>query len=287
MHALVLSGGGPLAVAWEAGLLAGLAEAGATADAADFVLGTSAGAIVGAQITTGRTPAMLAAAILEEEKGTPPPGARHYDPAAVAQLPALFAKALGGSGDHAAARAEVGGQALAATTPSEAEEMARVERMLGGADWPDRGFGCTAVDVADGSLRVLGRDSGGTLAQAVAASCSLPGISPPITIAGRRYMDGGFGSVANVDLARGYDCVLVICFRPAGPQGERMTARLEQQVSALRADGAAVEVIFPDVAVQDAIGANTMDVRRRPAVTRAAMAQGRALADTVGIFLTA
>jgi len=284
MHALVLSGGGPLAVAWEAGLLAGLAEAGVAADQADFILGTSAGAIVGAQLTTGRTPADLAAAILEEENGKPPPGARQYDPAAVAS-PALFAKALGGSGDRAAARAEVGAQALAANTPDEAEDVARMERMLGGADWSDRALGCTATDVADGSLRVLGRDSGGSLAQAVAASCSLPGISPPITIAGRRYMDGGFGSIANVDLARGYDCVLVICFRSAGPAGERMTARLEQQVSSLRADGAAVEVIFPDAATQDALEPNVMDVRRRPAVVRAGMAQGKAEAALLRAFL--
>jgi len=132
---------------------------------------------------------------------------------------------------------------------------------------------------------VLGRDSGGSLAQAVAASCSLPSISPPITIAGHRYMDGGFGSIANVDLARGYDCVLVICFRPAGPSGERMTARLEQQVSSLRADGAAVEVIFPDEAALEAIGANSMDVRRRPAVARAGMAQGKAEAALLATFL--
>ena len=285
MLALVLSGGGPLAVAWECGLLAGLAEAGAVVDDADFILGTSAGAMVGAQLAAGRSSAELAAAIVQEENGVPPPGARLYDPAAVAQLPALFAKALGGPGDRAAARAEVGAQALAATTGDEEDEVARMALMLRGADWSDRAFGCTAVDVADGSLPVLGRDSGGSLAQAVAASCSLPGISPPITIADHRYIDGGFGSVANADLARGYDRVLVVCFRPAGPQGERMAARLEQQVSSLRADGAVVEVIFPDAAAQEAIGADIMDVRKRPAVTRAGMEQGRSLADSVKLFL--
>src|SRR3954464_3216367 len=117
MRALVLSGGGPLAVAWESGLLARVAEAGVEAADADFILGTSAGAIVGAQLTTGAAPAALATAIIEEEKGVPPPGARLYDPAAVASLPALFAKALG-PGDRAAGRIEVGAQALAAQVPS-------------------------------------------------------------------------------------------------------------------------------------------------------------------------
>lgn len=274
MRALVLSGGGPLAVAWESGLIAGLAEAGVAVADADFILGTSAGAIVGAQLTTGATPAALAAAILEEEKGMPPPGARLYDPAAVASLPALFAKALA-PGNREAARAEVGAQALAAQTPSEADELARVSLMLRGVDWSDRGFGCVAVDVEDGQVRVLTRDSGGSLAQAVAASCCLPGISPPITIRGRRYMDGGFGSVANADLVQGYDRVLVLCFRPAGPAGERMAARLDEQVAQLRAAGATVEVIFPDVATQEAIGANTMDVRRRSEVARLGIAQGK------------
>jgi|KBSMisStaDraftv2_1062788.scaffolds.fasta_scaffold10552_8 NTE family protein len=285
MRALVLSGGGPLAVAWESGLLAGLAEAGTVPTDADFILGTSAGAIVGAQLTTGRSADALAAAIVDEEKGVPPPGARHYDPAAIAQLPALFAKALA-PGDRAAARAEVGAHALAAQAPAEADEMARVSRMLGGADWSDRGFGCVAVDVEDGEVRVLTRDSGASLAQAVAASCSLPGLSPPITIQGRRYMDGGFGSVANADLMLGYDKVLVMCFRPAGAPGDRMAARLDEQVAKLRASGAMVDVVFPDAATQDAIGFNTMDVRRRPAVARAGMAQGRAEAARLAGFLS-
>jgi len=274
MRALVLSGGGPLAVAWESGLLAGLAEAGVAAADADFILGTSAGAIVGAQLISGRAPPALAAAILNEENGVPPPGARQFDPAAVASLPALFAKALA-PGDRAAARAEVGAQALAAQTPSEADELARVSLLLGGADWSDRGFGCVAVDIDDGQVRILTRDSGASLAQAVAASCSLPGISSPITIQGRRYMDGGFGSVANADLVQGYDEVLVLCFRPAGPSGERMAARLDEQVAQLRAAGVTVEVIFPDAATQEAIGANIMDVRRRPQVAWLGIAQGR------------
>jgi len=282
MRALVLSGGGPLAVAWESGLIAGLAEAGVAAADADFILGTSAGAIVGAQLTTGSTPAALAAAILEEETGVPPPGARHYDPAAVASLPALFAKALA-PGNRKAARAEVGAQALAAQTPAEAEELARVSFMLRGADWSDRGFGCVAVDAEDGQVRVLTRDSGGSLAQAVAASCSLPGISPPITIQGRRYMDGGFGSVANADLVEGYDTVMVLCFRPAGPAGERMAARLDEQVAQLRAAGARVDVIFPDPATQAAIGANTMDVRRRPEVVRLGIAQGKTASERLAV----
>jgi len=46
-RALVLGGGGPVGVAWESGLLAGLAEHGADVSDADLFVGTSAGSIVG------------------------------------------------------------------------------------------------------------------------------------------------------------------------------------------------------------------------------------------------
>ena len=55
--ALVLGGGGPVGVAWEAGLLAGLAEAGVDLSDADRIVGTSAGSIVGARLARGRAEA--------------------------------------------------------------------------------------------------------------------------------------------------------------------------------------------------------------------------------------
>src|SRR5215203_1575582 len=52
-RALVLGGGGVTGVAWEIGVLAGLAEAGVDLTGADLVVGTSAGSVVGAQVTSG------------------------------------------------------------------------------------------------------------------------------------------------------------------------------------------------------------------------------------------
>ena len=51
--ALVLGGGGITGIAWEIGLLAGLAEAGTDLSGADLVVGTSAGSVVGARLATG------------------------------------------------------------------------------------------------------------------------------------------------------------------------------------------------------------------------------------------
>jgi len=53
--ALVLGGGGITGIAWELGLLTGLADAGLDLTDADLVVGTSAGSVVGAQVT-GSTP---------------------------------------------------------------------------------------------------------------------------------------------------------------------------------------------------------------------------------------
>ena len=52
-RALVLGGGGVTGVAWELGMLHGLAEAGVDLTDADLVVGTSAGSVVAAQVTAG------------------------------------------------------------------------------------------------------------------------------------------------------------------------------------------------------------------------------------------
>ena len=72
--ALVLGGGGPVGIAWETGLLAGLAEGGIDLSHADYILGTSAGAFVGAQLAMGRSPAKLVATILARGKDRPAKG---------------------------------------------------------------------------------------------------------------------------------------------------------------------------------------------------------------------
>jgi NTE family protein len=68
----------------------------------------------------------------------------------------------------------------------------------------------TAVDAATGEFRTFDRDSGVPLVQAVAASCAVPGVYRPVTIDGRRYVDGGRRSAANVDLAEGFERVVVL-----------------------------------------------------------------------------
>ena len=82
-RALVLGGGGLAGIAWETGVLAALADAGADVAAADFLLGTSAGATVAAQVGSGAPVAELLARQVEPARQA---AELVPDPAAVAAL---------------------------------------------------------------------------------------------------------------------------------------------------------------------------------------------------------
>ncbi|WP_230203042.1 patatin-like phospholipase family protein [Parafrankia discariae] len=99
----------------------------------------------------------------------------------------------------------VGRIALTAPTIPEDTHVARMAWLIGARDWPDRRLLITAVDVETGRPVVWDRGSGVPLASAVAASCAMPAAYPPVTIAGRRYMDGALGGGANIHLADGAD----------------------------------------------------------------------------------
>lgn len=280
--ALVLSGGGPLAVAWQCGLIAGLARSGIDLLDADFFLGTSAGAIVAAQITTGRNPVSLAEPILEESAHRPEePPTLSYSRTAIARLPELFAKAQ--TSDHG--RIEVGAYALEFFTPdSLVSYVNRMCSIVNAADsWPET-IGIVTIETSSGKPKVLRSGCGVSLGTAVAASCSLPGLTPPVPISGEYCMDGGLRSSANADLVGQFDTVLVISFTPPGPVGLRMASRLTDQTDELAAAGSDVLVIAPDDACLEAIGFQTMDFARRPMIARQAITQGVATASRLAEF---
>lgn len=112
---------------------------------------------------------------------------------------------------------------------------------------------------------------------AVAASCAVPLVWPPVTIGGRRYMDGGMRSATNADLAAGYERVVVLAPLPRGagwlPAAAAPAAELRR--------GAQVVVVSPDAAARAAIGRNVLDPARRAAAARAGLAQAAGAADAV------
>ncbi|MGX1615590.1 patatin-like phospholipase family protein [Micromonospora chalcea] len=270
-RALVLGGGGVTGVAWELGLLAGLAGHGLRLDEAELVVGTSAGSVVGAQVRSG-TPLTQ----LYEAQLRPP---REEASARLGTAVLLRWAWAGGRGrDAARARARIGALALSARTPSEQSRRAVIAARLPSADWPAARLLVTAVDAASGEFVVFDADSGASLVDAVGASCAVPGVWPPVTIGDRRFVDGGVRSPVNADLAAGCERVVVLAPTRAavGPM-----PRLSAQVAALRAAGARVAVVSPDRAARTAIGRNVLDPARRAASARAGFAQADAVAAEV------
>ena len=287
-RALVLGGGGPVGIAWEAGLLAGLAKGGVDLGAADYIVGTSAGSFVGSQVAMGRKAEDIASAILAEADRPHPSAAGAVRPAP--DITWLFSKlqeAREGRRDAKAVHAEIGAQAIAAKTSSEEDFIRSFGRSLSElpADaWPERGFACTAVDAQSGEFVVWDAAAKVGLARAVASSCSVPGIFPPITLNGRRYIDGGMRSATNADVARGHEITVVIALRLAGgsnPVQEATRAQLDAEMAVLREGGRRAELILPDEASTAAFGPNLMDARRRPDAARAGLAQGEAMAASL------
>jgi NTE family protein len=292
-RALVLGGGGPVGIAWESGLLAGFAQAGVNLADADFIMGTSAGSFVGAQLAMGADPAGLAKpflAMAEAPKAPKPPSPTRADPARPApdlrRLMQMMAEAQSGDRPAQVVRAEIGAWALAQDTIGEHEFIQSFGRFLAGLApdaWPEKGYACTAVDAETGAFRLWDKAAGVGLARAVASSCSVPGVYPPISIDGRRYIDGGMRSAVNADMATGYDLVAVVAIRVAmaGDAAERARQGLEAELQVLRDGGARVELVTPDEASVAAFGLNLMDARRRPGAAQAGGAQGRAGAEAI------
>ncbi|TFV52842.1 patatin-like phospholipase family protein [Blastococcus sp. TF02A-35] len=263
--ALVLGGGGITGIAWEIGVLAGLAEAGVDLTGADLVVGTSAGSVVGAQVTSG--------APLEEMYGRQlePPQQERVARVSRGTLARYGWAMLTSRGRDVEFRRRVGALALAAEkaglTPSEQERLDVIGSRLVSTSWPERDLTITAVDAATGEFRTFDRTSGVPLVQAVAASCAVPGVYPPVTIEGRRYVDGGMRSAANADLAQGYDRLVVLA--PI-PRGVGPMASVDAQVTGMVSR---VAVVSPDQASRSAIGRNVLDPAAREPAARAGRAQ--------------
>ncbi|HEY5034362.1 MAG TPA: patatin-like phospholipase family protein [Candidatus Dormibacteraeota bacterium] len=267
---LVLGGGGVTGIAWMTGLLAGLAEAGTDLTTADVVVGTSAGSVVGAQILSGATLDALYAAALTEPTG---------EVAAKMGVGVLLGFVVNSvwPGDERVGRARLGRAAMRARTVPEAERREIIRQRLPNPSWPDRRLIITAVDAETGEARNFDRDSGVSLADAVAASCAVPLVWPPITIDGHRYIDGGVRSTTNADFAGGCERVVVVA--PV-TVALRRSGRIDRQLASLGPQVRSI-VVSPDANARNAIGRNVLDPARRVASARAGHVQAAAVATAV------
>jgi NTE family protein len=258
--ALVLGGGGIAGIAWEAGIVTGLRDHGIDLGAADIIVGTSAGSVVGTLLVNDGDLEQLVTA----QAGHPAEPAPDLEPF-VAEFTALLGENL----EPVDLRRRIGAMAVAAPTVPEQDRLDVMNSRLSGHDaWPDRSLLITAVDVQTGELKVWDRESGVPLLLAVASSCAVPGIFPPMTINGRRYMDGGVRTGTNADLAKGASRVVVLDPLAHVFPREPLAAELESlgEVEST--------VIVPDEAAVSVFGVNVLD----PALWKSAFEAGRAQA---------
>lgn len=276
-RAAVLGGGGTVGIAWELGVLAGLADAGVE-PRWDRIVGTSAGSVVGALVASGRSLPDLYA----DHLGLALDDVRAPAEAAdMAPLFAFMARKPPAEPAPQALLADLGAFAARASTVDEAAFVAALARLLPTpASWPD-GFTCTAVDVETGAFRAWTRTDVVDLPRAVASSCAVPGLYPPVTLGGARYMDGGMRSATNGDLAGGAAAVLMLAVT-LPLFAEPMAAGARRELADLEAAGTRTALVVPDADAHAAFGPSLMETARRVAVLKAGFSQGRREADRVG-----
>ena len=280
-------------------VLAGLSDAsGFDVRHCQSFVGTSAGSIVAAVLAAGIEPRARLGQ-LPEQPSIPAGATRLGD-----GLPGRALQIALGAGRTAAApvaalglrSTEIAGalmrRAALGRVSTGRRSLAGLGEELGraGARWDGR-LRVAAVDVGSGRRVMFGAP--GTpkapVAQAVEASCAIPGVFRPVEIEGRAYVDGGVWSPTNMDAAPASRGSHVLCLNPTGsmrasfamPYGalgllSRSLAAIE--ALALERRGASVTTVAPDEGSLEAIGPNLMDRRPRSRVIAAGLAQGHALA---------
>jgi NTE family protein len=278
-RALVLGGGGVAGIAWMTGLLFGLIEQGVDLRTAEMMVATSAGAAVAAQLGSG-----LSLKDLFDRQVEPAQQTRELTPNA--RLFKLLERSLVKANrlrDRAERTRHIGRWALEAPTVTEEERRSVVAKRLPSHAWPDSMLLIVAVDTETGEIKLFDRLSGTDLVDAVSASCAVPGIWPPVTIDGRRYMDGGARSSDNADLALGYARTVILS--PMGTARPEITGdSLEQQVEILKSAGGKAYVVEPDKVSKSAIGLNPLAPETRLPAAKAGRSQGHAIAEDIARF---
>ncbi|WP_459958160.1 patatin-like phospholipase family protein [Nocardia sp. IFM 10818] len=200
-HTLVLGGGGAVGICWMAGLLTGLRDAGIDLALADTIIGTSAGAVVGAVLADDGDMSRLV---------VPAPG----EAAPIAADQSGFMEILGILStpgiEPVEARRRAGARTLEMDLGDPGDHIGRIRDLVGTDAWPRTELLVTSVSALTGELRVWTRADGVPLGAALAASTCVPGVFPPIPIEGDRYFDGGLRTSINADLAVGAEVIVVI-----------------------------------------------------------------------------
>lgn len=278
-RALVLAGGGVAGIAWELGVLLGLRDSAPELFPAvvrpDLTVGTSAGAAVAGQLGSD-----VDLGALYDRQFSDVSGEIAVDIDIAAMMP-LWQQVLEGSPPALEARRRLGRLSLEASTVSEHDRLAVMRHRLPSHVWPEHPVSLTAVDCESGELVIFTKASGVSLVEAVAASCAVPMIWPPVTIAGKRYIDGGMASPANTELAAGFDRILLLTPTPVAAPS-LFSPGLQPELENIGADK--VFVIEADADSLSAFGSNPLDPSTRAPSALAGRALGRAQGEALLSF---
>jgi NTE family protein len=303
--------------AWLTGGLEALAtETGWDPASADHVVGTSAGSMMGALLTSGIPPWFMvghslgrtweglvgtdgrpqgtadraAGATFRVERGVPRIGPGSWS---------LIARSLTSPRLHRPPALLAGWLPQGVISNEPLKDTIRRVTPSGWNDHPN--FWAVACDYSDGHRVAFGREDAppAELADAVAASCAIPGFYRPVEIGGRRYVDGGLWSTSNLDILRGADLDLVICLNPtsslhppfawnpfervAGAMRTLSGRRLGSERKVLRSAGTEVVLIQPTTEDHAAMGPNLMSTKNRNPVIETAIRTVREQLQSDGI----
>jgi NTE family protein len=299
---LVLGGGGLLGLTWMVAALSAVQEQdGFDARDVEVLLGTSGGSVLAALLGCG----IGVDVALRHQQGVPEPsdldiswdydrdsgGAVPPRPGLGVGSPRLLLEAARHPRRVRPMAAFTAAMPRGRGTLRPLHQMVElVSQPLGEGAWPvGPSTWIVAMDYGAGSRVAFGRPGAppAALADAVAASCAIPGWYAPVMIGGRPYIDGGTLSPTSLDLLAGAGLDEVVVLAPAisfaydrprsaMARAERrwrrmLTRRVLAEAEAVRATGTAVTLLGPGPEDLTAIGANLMDPRRRQAVLATAL----------------
>lgn len=303
---LVLGAGGVLGGAWLTGALSALAqETEWDPGSSEYIVGTSAGSMIGALVAAGVPPWFMVAhsggEVFDGLTGADGRPAADADRAAGASfrlhrgLPLLAPgslrmafTALSNPLRHTPLQMVAGWVPSGFMSTDSLKEV--VSRAVPGSWVEHPNYWAVACDYTSGRRTPFGRVGAprAEIADAVAASCAIPGFFRPVKIGRRRYVDGGVCSVSNMDLVAGRGLDLVICLNPLTSKAEGSSGvgaaldlipaitrrasrgRLEREERKVRRFRTEVVIIEPTAEDHAAIGRNWMSSERRQSVIESA-----------------
>ena len=276
-RALVLGGGGVVAVTWQIAYLDELTNLGLDLRTADLLVGTSAGSIVCSCLALGRVSTAAKAITLFSKAPSLVSAMAPTSNFKPSQARAVKLFRESGQSDLETVR-EIGRAALAAATPSMSHLPRALFAMLRTRAWGSRGLRIVTTDAYTGERVVLSHRSGVAVTRAAAASASVPGIFAPQQIGDRKCVDGGVcGSATNSDVVAGAQRVLVLPLADGVPEPGMFCQRpdsLRLELDQLAASGSAVELRVPELSILGDSGtASLMDPGHIPVAVQAARAQ--------------